>query len=339
MYKKSFFLQSFFSLTALLAQDVIHLVPSQTSQPSAAQVPSPIVFVSNTGSALALLNENEGQNNNILSAFMPAQSNTFNPPEDVYTVGSKKSASYTNTAMNSSGEGIIVFNIQNTDPDDFYSKRFQISAQDVTFESLPSLTVSGGVYDAAVGIDASGNVVCAWKDGSATTAGTKVYASCLHKADHSWSTPQLVATPSNGRACNAVRVAINASGEGIILWNDFTINGDYGQYYSKRISLKSGTFFLSDTIMKLPSDTIDNKKQEDDVGLGVDALGNVIVAWRYGQSTTLAPIQASVLVAGAGSWSQLQTLSDGNYNHNVTLSIDPSGFGAVAWNQGAGGLC
>lgn len=277
MYKKSFFLQSIFSLTALSAQDQIHFLDPQVIA-TQGDFHSPIVFVNQSGSSIAFFNDDKGATYNILYSILLQNNSSWTTPQQLVT-GVKKEASYVNTTMNSSGDGIIVLN---TEGPNLASYRFHLDAQEVVFSDQITSSTQIDTYDPAVGIDESGNILCAWKDATSTSHGANIYAATLFKNSSTWSDKVLVANPTdNTRTCNVARVAMNQAGNGVILWNDWINNSSYGQYYSKRISLKSGTFFLSDTIMKLPSDTIDNKKQEDDVGCGVDALGNVIVAWRY----------------------------------------------------------
>ncbi|MBS1890566.1 MAG: hypothetical protein JST59_04690 [Actinobacteria bacterium] len=197
----------------------------------------------------------------------------------------------------------------------------------------PSVPIStAGQYSSHVrlGSDAAGDQVAVWE----RNAGTNefVVEAAVRPAQGSWSTPVEVSTVAPGP--RNPDVAVNSTGEAIVVWQQGTISG---AGIKAALGDTSGNWDAPETVsvgFDLSHPTV-----------GIDDNGNAVAAWREELPNT--EYGTGVRVLEGGAWGSLQTYGPNSASYeSQLLAVDPAGDavlvmyyeGAIeAVNRSAGG--
>jgi hypothetical protein len=143
--------------------------------------------------------------------------------------------SYSVVAMSSNGSFVIAWESSQSGNNDVFFRRYDASGTAQGSEVRANTTTTSDQWNAAVGIDGSGNFVVVWEDTSGSDgSGSGIYAQRYNASGVAQGAQFRVnTTTANDQAIPAV--AMNASGDFVVAWNsdgqDGTGWGSYAQHF------------------------------------------------------------------------------------------------------------
>jgi hypothetical protein len=186
---------------------------------------------------------------------------------------------------------------------------------------------SGDANNASVAIDASGNAVAVWSQEDSTNT-NNVWSNRYTASTGLWGTAVLIETDNTGGAYNP-RVAMNASGNAVAVWNqsDGTRDNIWSNHYTASTGLWS-TATLVET---------DNAGSASDARVAVDVTGNAMAVWRQSDGT-INNIWSNRYTASTGLWSTATLVETDNSGSasNARVAMDATGKALVVWQQYTG---
>ena len=241
-------------------------------------------------------------------------------------------------AMNDDGTFVIAWEDDNLDQDSsgIFAQRYGADAIKLGTEFRVNTTIEESQSDPAIAIDGLGNFMITWVSNKQDTSKDGVYGQRYDSNGNLVGDEFLVNTTVEDDQRNPA-IAMNASGDAIIVWESSEQDGDgrgiYGQRYDST-GAPVGTEFLINT------ETSDN---QDNPSVAMDALGNMIVAWEStGQDGSGSGIYAQRYDNQGnpdGDEFRVNSVNDGNQTSPV-VDIDGAGNFIIAWvddTQGGNG--
>jgi hypothetical protein len=252
----------------------------------------------------------------LLALTTMAMAANWTDADDLSLAG--QSADGARAAVDSSGNALVVW-----ERSDGTNKRIQARVRFSTgaLSAVQTLSPSGeDAYTPQVAGGSSGNAVVVWERFDGTNY--RVQARARSSAGALSAVQTL--SPSGGDAYN-VQVALDSSGNAIVVWNRFD-----GTKNRIQAVVRSSTGTLS-AVQTLSS----AGQNGDQPQVAVDSSGNAVVVWRRFDGTNYR-IQARAR-SSAGALSAVQKLSaSGQTAFAPDIAEDPSGNAVVVWQRSDG---
>lgn len=241
-------------------------------------------------------------------------------------------------AMNADGTFVIAWEDETLDQDGsgIFAQRYSADAAKLGTEFRVNTTLEDDQSDPAIAIDGLGNFMITWVSNKQDTDNDGVYAQRYDSNGNLVGSEFLVNTTVEDAQRNPA-IAMNASGDTIVVWESSAQDGDgrgiYGQRYDSE-GVAVGTEFLINT------ETSDN---QDNPSVAIDSLGNIIVTWEStGQDGSGSGIYAQRYDSQGnpdGPEFRVNSVNDGNQT-NPVVDVDATGNFIIAWvddTQGGAG--
>jgi hypothetical protein len=131
------------------------------------------------------------------------------------------------------------------------------------------------------------------------------------------------------------RVAFNANGQGMAVWESIRITGISDDIVFSRFA--NGTWSTPDVIPLLNTNPVNSFYENSrNPEVAIDVNGNAIAVWRQGDAEFEFNIWSSRYTPGIG-WSQRERISDSFLNAaDPTIAFDANGNALAIWKGGAG---
>jgi hypothetical protein len=259
---------------------------------------------------------------------------TWSTPVQLWAGGAKNWDDDIQIAMNRNGQARVIWAhsespvTSDSPPDKLYSVYIDGTAnQPATLVATwPSADVN--IY-ARVAIDGSGNGLIVWVAPDTTVAKDSIWAATFVK--QTLGTPALVENYDSGYA-DLPTVAMNAAGQGIVVWRQYTANTNTLDVYSRRYSV-TGSWVSSSDLVYPDSGT-------EDMSVALDGYGtaNLVLS-----EPNHIGYQATHFTQAVGaSWSNATRLESDNLALNRYSNIDPQvavdtiGNVLVGWRKKTG---
>jgi hypothetical protein len=203
------------------------------------------------------------------------------------------------------------------------------------------LSPLGSLPDApGVGIDAHGHALAVWTEQtSATASSSVVQASSLNIATGGWSTPTNIT--SSSKLLTASQVAVNASGQAVVVWKEGISGGTLGPiapHNAIYAAVRTSATGEWQRPAQLGAEVEQQAQQTANTDLAgpqvaLDAKGDALAVWQTSSSGHIA-ITDAIRVGGARTWRHEKPISTGAglWPH---VAMNPGGTVTVIW-QSAG---
>jgi hypothetical protein len=176
----------------------------------------------------------------------------------------------------------------------------------------------------ATAVDPTGNVIVVMNIPGTSQSSVGLRATRYDAATGTWSAPVDLVTTSTGEFAVGVQAVMDPAGNAFVIWRHRASGTTIGQIAVRRYVAASNTWMpatmLSDHEGALPR-------------IVMDAAGNALVVWRYGNTLFHARYSAS------GGWSSVTTADTGLTTHPL-VAVDGSGAALVSFikQEGAAGI-
>jgi hypothetical protein len=241
--------------------------------------------------------------------------------------GSGSNDTFPDIAMDAQGNAKVVWSTDNG-AHAIWTARFVASSG--TWSSPTTIAECPGCAlwpVAHVAVDAAGDAFAVWT-WDAVTGGEQVYASHF-TACSSWSAPvQLDANLPTGTTDGYERIAVNASGQAVVVWMDYAVNGGHPTYPCA--SRWTGASWTS--AVQLGAAPYGGGIPHPAVADNGDAL----VVW-----TGPNLLESRFISAGSSAWGPQVALTAGAMlpgNAVVAFAPGSCGVGLAAWDDNVGSL-
>jgi hypothetical protein len=239
-------------------------------------------------------------------------------------------ASSPQIAVDASGNAVAVWGQYDRLGNRYDISANRFSAASGTWGTAQFIGRAGSVFDAvgiptstspspSIGVDASGNAIVVWRLVDALAY--DISANRFNAASGTWGTAQLI--ESQGDSVGPPRVAIDASGNAIAVWNQSILG-----LQANRYSATSGTWGTAQSIGHGASGLFSPS-------IAMDASGNAVVAWREDDArfqTHVISVNRFTIVSG--TWGTAQTIGGaGRAFDPPSIAVDTSGNAIAVWPQ------
>lgn len=217
-------------------------------------------------------------------------------------------------AMNTRGEAMAIW----TQPNGLWSSRYTPSNGWASPKQVEAVTTNLGY--ASVTLDGAGNgAVVYLRD-------TSVYAR-RYVAGSGWKSATLVATTADV-AAGAPVLAMNARGQAMVVWSQYDYATFSWSLWNNRLSA-SGTWSGATLIPNAPAGGGAPPR------LGMDALGNAVMAWDAFDATTSQSTTYASNYRVSGGWTAAMSLQADatRSSDHPTLSVNTKGEAMVVWRE------
>jgi hypothetical protein len=288
----------------------------------------PDVAVDANGKGLVVWSEHIASQYVIRARFMTGTN------ASAVTISNAGDSGFPRVAYDGSGNAIVVWAQYQNNRNDIFSSRYIASTN--AWSTPTRLSAPNAVSDAYVpdiGVDSSGNAIVVWHQGDGRNNHFDVWSNRYVASSNSWGAPVLISDGVN-TASNA-KVAINATGQGIIAWvqgqDDGTLISNGPQDIWGRNATSAGTLGTS---MKLNAVAGNVNWVYGQVAVAVDSNGNGATLWV--QSGTGLPfvIQAAMYSTSSG-WQASTVISDNaiDNSYGPHVAFDSAGNAVAVWQQ------
>ncbi len=195
-------------------------------------------------------------------------------------------------------------------------------------ETIANSTTANDQKSPAIAMDSSSNYVMAWESFGTDGSGYGIYGQRFN-SDGSTNGGQFLVNTTTANDQRFPDAAMDADGDFIVVWMDYTKDGDgwgvYGQRYDNTGSTDGGEFKINTT-------TAGEQKQPK---VAMDSLGNFIVVWM-----DIAPDDSSIIMAQlydntgstVGGEFEVNT-SNAAYHGYPAVDMDLDGDFVVTWQS------
>ena len=172
--------------------------------------------------------------------------------------------------------------------------------------------------------DAAGNAIAAWAEDAGNFL-VNIFASRFVAAQGSWTPATSIQTVS-GQTGQAPQVVLDSSGNGTVVWQQYTGVGISSAVYAARFDATRATWS--------PAVQLDTGTGANNPQVAVDASGNVIAAWEQASPGAVAQIAVARRSQSTGLWGAAQVVQTSTLRgSNPQLDLAADGRGTVVWTQ------
>jgi hypothetical protein len=190
--------------------------------------------------------------------------------------------------------------------------------------TVNSGTGGGDALEPQIAFDASGNALAVWWQYVAVgNTSANILSSRLPAAVGSaWATPQTVNTDSNSQFAEIPQIAIDSSGNALVVWDQFTPSSSTtSRIWANRYVASTSNWAVAEPISE-------EGAFEVQAQVAFDASGNALAVW--GQGTAIVSTRYTM---GSG-WSAPATVVTGvNSASNAQIAFDANGNAMAVWEQ------
>ena len=293
---------------------------------------SPAVAADAAGDAVVVWQENIGNFvYDIYAARFDAAQGTWGPATMIQTV-SGQTGQAPQVALDTAGNALVVWQ-QYTASGGLvvYAARFDIATS--TWQAAIQLNGGTGADNPQVALDASGNAVAVWEQGSSSAVSQIAVARWMQSSGQ-WSAAQVVQT-STLRGSNP-QLAVASNGDATVVWTQAEANSTL-TIQATRLAVATGTWTTPQALTPATGVNGGNWPQAE-----ADPAGNVIVLWQQYQGAGVYSMDAARYDTVSGLWSQpvpIETLTStvGPFAWPPTLVVDVAGNATATWTHDVGG--
>jgi len=301
----------------------LHTVPRMAAAPTLATDPA--------GNAIATWSEDTGNFNfNIFAARFDASQGAWGAALPIQTV-SGQTGQAPQVVMDAAGNGTVVWQQYTGSGVSMavYAARFDAATS--TWKPAVQLDPGTGATNPHVALDAAGNGVAVWEQGSAGGA-AQIAAARWSQSAGAWSAAQVLQTSS--LSGSNPQVAVAADGSTTVVWSQ-TESG--GARTAQAVRAASATAAWGAPRALSPATGV---SAADWTTAQADPGGNVIVTWQEYQSPGVFSQDATRYDATTGRWSGVAHFETLTLAVNIdpfggppSLVVDAAGNATVAWMQ------
>ena len=297
----------------------------------------PEVAVASNGDAIAVWQQGEPNNigtyhYHVLASYYTAATASWGAPQylgDTPVLDAVEDAYEPDVAMDSTGNALVVWTqTDNTHGDlDVWANRFQADGggwQGAGLVDGDTATVG----ELKVAFDAGGNALVVWSDSTfPTVPWSAVWAKRYEPAGTGWQATVSLGS-STDEALSAPQLAIDASGNAIVVWQQFNSTPWLFSVWANRY--QAGTSAWSGAQLLEHDDVGDHS----DPAIAMDPDGNAMAVWEYNDHHIVG-IQASRYVQATDSWTTPEDINARVGNAMVpSVAMDSSGNAIAVWVEG-----
>ncbi len=239
--------------------------------------------------------------------------------------GATNSAGRPQIAIDANGNALAVWNrFDGGSRNNIWANRYTAATNAWGTAVLIETGNAGTAENPTIAVDANGNGVALWNyfDG----ARYDVMAANYVAATGTWGPAAISLTASAGSAGD-MRVAFDASGNAIAVWDQAKANGIGSDIWANRYTPGAGwgTAALIET---------NDAGSAGFARIAVDGSGNALVVWRHEEGFTRADIWANRYTAGVG-WGTAALIETDNAGSALRpqIAVDGSGNAIAVWDQ------
>jgi hypothetical protein len=289
----------------------------------------PAVAVDGDGNALVLWVQADGRSSDVMARWLDGSAAAVRVSDGVGL------ASYPRVAIDGAGRAVAAWAQYDGGRNRIWASRY---VPGIGWEAARAVSTSSAADAGApdLGIDAAGNAIAAWGQGSGVVNHFDVQVSRLDAASGAWSAP---ATLSDGvESAHGPRVAVAAGGDAVVVWaqdeSDGSISNAPQDVYARSYAPDIG-WGVAARLNAVAGSTAAVYGQ---VAVALDAAGNGLALWvQQGEAGAPFAIWAAELVPGSG-WTPAAVLTAGAtgdcYGPEVLFGAD--GHAVAAWQQQTG---
>ena len=179
-----------------------------------------------------------------------------------------------------------------------------------------------------IGIKSDGAAVAVWVDRRSNQ--WNIYSSRLAAGASTWGPNMRITTNTTSRK-NVPDVVVGADGTAYAVWEDDRQSGNYDIWYS---TLAPGSSTWTSEV-KLSDDP--GTRAQYGARIGIDAAGNLVVAWLDDRPYPKTEVRVSRRVAGGSTWAASAIVTDAPANAvAVDLAIKADGNAFAVWQDARG---
>lgn len=274
------------------------------------------IAVDQAGNVIAIWGEDLGANYEVRSSRLPFGSSTWDAPLVVSTTLSDTDPT-PQIVIDPTGNAIAVWSEDTAGA--FVTKAATLPFAAGAWDPEAPLSVGGTASTAPhVAVDASGNAVAVWVQGSGVTS--EIQASS-YTFGGAWSSASSISTsvPTN----TTPRVVVSDAGDAVAVWN---WDDGSGNHIVQSSTLPfAGVWSVPTNVSSSPSET------STAPDLAIDGTGNTIVVWSKGTGSA-SVIKSARLAQGSTTWTSLADVGDSNsFPSQPAIAMDSSGNAVVVW--------
>ena len=248
---------------------------------------------------------------------------------NTFTTGNQSESSL---AMDAEGDFVITWHSDGQDgSDNVYAQRYNAGGSKAGGEFRINATSSGAQSNPSIAMDADGDFVIAW-DSNQNNNPRNIYAQ-RYNADGIATTGELLVNSVTLGSQSDPSIAMDASGDFVIVWNSFGQDGDdfgiYAQRYKAGGSVAGGEF-------RVNTDTIGPQQAPS---IAMDAGGNFVITWESAIQTKINGGDFDIFARRynangrpEGAEFPVNTATDGTQSA-PSIALDAEGDFVITWHS------
>jgi hypothetical protein len=185
-------------------------------------------------------------------------------------------------------------------------------------------------------MDQAGNATLVWQQGDGRSKHFDGFAAQYNAANASWSVPGMVSDGIN--SARGLRVAINASGQGLIAWEQ--ARGDGNDLVSQPTDIwvrtvSTGSALGGATVVNASAGLVNTIYVYGEIGLGVNAKGDAAVLWSQRLLPSLPMVVDAAMYSPAVGWKDAVSIALNSTEdcHEPEVALDDAGNALAVWQQ------
>jgi hypothetical protein len=228
--------------------------------------------------------------------------------------------------MDAAGNAFAVWVQYNGRITNVWGSRFVVGTGWGTAGLIQDDSASAG-RDPMVAADASGNALLVWAQFDVTTSADHIWAS-RYVVGTGWGTSTLLQTSNPTQEANLPRVAFDASGNAMAVWNQ----GAFGLFSIYAARYSTGAGWATPALIE----THASGSSAANAAIGMDAGGDAIVVWQLQDASLFTDTWANRYAAGTG-WGTVTQVEPANARTGQAVlpvvAVNTSGKALVAWQR------
>ncbi len=187
-----------------------------------------------------------------------------------------------------------------------------------------------------LGMDQSGNAIAVWQQGDGRSTRTDGWAAQYSAGSAAWSAPTMVSDGSN--SAHSLHVAVNASGQGLLAWEQERGNGSALVSQPTDIwvrMLSPGAGWASPGLVNARAGKVNTAYVYGSLALAVNAKGAAAVLWSQRLLPALPMVVDAALYSPATGWQDAASivLASTEDCHDPVVALDDAGNALAVWQQ------
>lgn len=177
---------------------------------------------------------------------------------------------------------------------------------------------------ASIATDPAGDAIASWSEDTGNAV-WNIYAARFDAGHGAW-TPAIAIQTVSGQTGQAPHVVMDAFGNGMVVWQQYSGNGVSMAVYAARFDAPTSSW--------QPATQLDPGNGADNPQVAVDAAGNAVAVWEQASAVAVAQVAAARWSQSSGSWSTAQVLQTSPLRgSNPQLAVAADGSTTVVWTQ------